>query len=200
MAATSLDVDPNSRYYAQMVKLFDWPATNAFPSWMVEIVETECAEFNRPVPDLLTKYIDRKDAMQGYTLHLNENRPEFRGEICIVYGAGKFYDTWDEKHTLLHEVAHWITPPQSMVDHWLYGGHDADFYRELTRLCLKYECDLDKTVDFEYGYQGSLIFQGLVSFHLKYNGGKDEWDEPIWSTNMIKAYNKLMTDLTNLGV
>lgn len=151
-----------------------WPEATNIPVWMKQIVETECRESNRPAPKkLVTKYTEHP-LMGGYTIHSPD------GEIAVVYGNGRHYGTWEETHTLLHELAHWIVGVEDRSGEYrtVESDHTPRFYEELTRLCLKYDIDITTMAEFEDSYSGPVnVYSGLAMFHARYNEPTNPWED-----------------------
>ena len=87
------------------------------PAWAVELVAVACAEANLAPPRLTWRIRDRV-ASSGVTR---------RGTASISVVAGT--DALDQRITLLHELAHWLTLPAVRPRRGRAPHHDASFYR-----------------------------------------------------------------------
>lgn len=156
-------------YYVRWLEhVIEWPACQ-MPPWMRDIVISECNEFKiDPPQDLVVKYPDAvsyADLLSptfGYTIHSVE------GQICIAYKDGhRAFGSDDEKHTLLHELAHWIVKDFDYET----GGHTVAFYSQLTRLMLKYQGNLEFLWDGVEPLCGGEhnIWPGIQMFDTLYN-------------------------------
>lgn len=154
----------------------EWPACQ-MPSWMCDIIISECKEIGIDSPQhLIVKYPDAVRYAEllsetfGYTTHSVE------GEICIAYKDGhKAFGSDDERHTLLHELAHWIVKDFDYET----GGHTINFYSQLMRLVLKYEGTLEnlwEESNAEAVCGGHNVWPGIQMFDTLYNklGEEDE--------------------------
>ena len=85
------------------------------PAWARSLVMTVCAEADAPLPRLTWRHRDRPTS-SGVTRQI-------AGIVSVVAGR----DPIDQRLTLLHELAHWLTPiprhRRRRISH-----HDAAFY------------------------------------------------------------------------
>jgi len=84
------------------------------PAWAAELVATICADAERPLPVVRWRRAARPGS-SGVT-HLG------RGTLAVTAGD----DPFDQRLTLLHELAHWVSAPvrrRRRVEH-----HGAAFY------------------------------------------------------------------------
>jgi hypothetical protein len=85
------------------------------PAWAIALVGAVCAEASAPPPRLAWRD-RRRPTSSGVT------RRRY-GSISLVAGS----DPLDQRLTLLHELAHWITP-EPRRRHRRIAHHDAAFY------------------------------------------------------------------------
>lgn len=91
------------------------------PAWARAMVVQACAEADAPLPRLTWRVRDRATS-SGVTR-------QHAGSISLVAGT----DALDQQLTLLHELAHWITPPRRRRRRGA-THHDLPFYRTAYRL------------------------------------------------------------------
>ncbi len=85
------------------------------PAWARSLVLTVCAEADAPLPRLTWRHRDRPTS-SGVTR-------QSAGSVSVVAGR----DPIDQRLTLLHELAHWLTPtPRGRRRRTRH--HDAAFY------------------------------------------------------------------------
>jgi hypothetical protein len=89
------------------------------PAWARRLVLTVCAEADAPLPRLAWRLRDRPTS-SGVTR-------QSAGLVSVVAGR----DPIDQRLTLLHELAHWLTAPGNRGSHRTRrrtSHHDAAFY------------------------------------------------------------------------
>ncbi len=87
------------------------------PAWASELVVLTCAEAGVAPPRLAWRIRERV-ASSGVTRRGT-------GSISVVAGT----DVLDQRITLLHELAHWLTLPAVRARRGRVPHHDASFYR-----------------------------------------------------------------------
>ena len=87
------------------------------PAWAAELVAATCAQAELARPRLTWRRRDRP-ASSGVTRRGD-------GSISLVAGT----DALDQRITLLHELAHWLTLPAVRRSRGRTPHHDAAFYR-----------------------------------------------------------------------
>jgi hypothetical protein len=85
------------------------------PDWACRLVATVCAEAGRPIPRLTWRRRSRPTS-SGVTRQAD-------GVVAVMAGT----DVADQRHTLLHELAHWISPRPRRGRRRL-AHHDRGFY------------------------------------------------------------------------
>jgi hypothetical protein len=85
------------------------------PDWARLLVATVCAEAGRPIPRLTWRRRNRPTS-SGVTRQAD-------GVVAVVAGS----DPTDQRLTLLHELAHWISP-QLRLRRRRLAHHDGRFY------------------------------------------------------------------------
>jgi hypothetical protein len=113
--------------------------TGAAPAWARELAEAICAEAGVPPPGVLRWRRVGRTAATGLT-----NR--HTGSIAVSQGT----DLADARHTLLHELAHWIAP----ADHGVRGRgrrraaihHGSAFYRVAFALYAGHEAPIEEAL------------------------------------------------------
>lgn len=91
------------------------------PAWARELVATTCAEAGVAPPRVSWRLRDRV-ASSGVTRRTS-------GSVSVAAGS----DPLDQRITLLHELAHWLTLPATRQGRRM-AHHDASFYRVAYRL------------------------------------------------------------------
>jgi hypothetical protein len=89
----------------------------AAPAWAVELTLEVCTEAGIAPPDRLVWRRRSGDVSTGTTRH---------GDRTVVVRAGT--DALDQRVTLLHELAHWLTPTRRRQSRRT-AHHGRDFYR-----------------------------------------------------------------------
>jgi RNase P subunit RPR2 len=118
--------------------------SRATPAWARSLVATVCAEADTPPPTRLRWASRRRESSSGVT-----RRHE--GGISIVAGT----DPLDQRLTVLHELAHWLTPMQRRRGRHVH--HDRRFYRTAFALYLANGLAAEDAVRREAGrYPSSL--------------------------------------------
>ncbi len=87
------------------------------PAWASELVALTCAETGVGPPRVAWRHRERV-ASSGVTRRGT-------GSISVVAGT----DALDQRITLLHELAHWLTLPAARPRRGRAPHHDASFYR-----------------------------------------------------------------------
>ena len=105
------------------------------PAWAVKLVKRVCADYGRSTPHLTWRRSAREFGTSGHYKTWGPNGQE------IVITAGS--DRWDQKHTLLHELAHRIRPGYA---------HSADFYETAFNLYRTHDGNIGKHKVREYDY------------------------------------------------
>lgn len=91
-------------------------ASRTAPAWAVEMVAAVCAEAGVALPARLRWTRRDRERSSGVTRHAT-------GFIGVSAGS----DEADARQTLLHELAHWLTPPPARRHRGL-RHHDRRFY------------------------------------------------------------------------
>lgn len=97
------------------------------PAWAAEIVARTCADAGVAPPRVAWRVRDRV-ASSGVT----RRGP---GSISLVAGS----DPLDQRITLLHELAHWLTLPATRRSRGRTPHHDLAFYRAAFRLYARHD-------------------------------------------------------------
>lgn len=137
------------------------PPVVSFPSDLQAIVVSECIDWNKPIPNLRTKYVGWEGFMGGYTSH-------GEGEIVLVYGIRYQKDNEIEIRTVLHELAHYIIGHEDGER----GGHTPRFYSTLVIMALKWGLNMLNLIEDESDYVGAdNVVEGISLFDNTYNEG-----------------------------
>ena len=147
------------------------------PKWMMDIVKQECNELSLPLPqEIGYKKFRFRNWIGGATYTPADGNPSLNGtKLLLLYGTGfDWAGTPDEAGCLIHELAHWTCEltrkTKTTILDMLMGGHTTAFYKELTRLTLKYGIPLDEMFEREADYAGNQAYSGLEEFDRVYNG------------------------------
>jgi hypothetical protein len=117
------------------------------PAWARELALLACAEAGVAPPDLLRWRRAARDFATGLT-NLD------RRSIAVTAG----WDEADARHTLLHELAHWIAPrPVRRRRHREAIHHGSAFYAVAIRLYQRHEPDLIQALRREAGRYPSVL-------------------------------------------
>jgi len=116
------------------------------PAWARNLAVQVCTEAGVTPPEVLRW---RRAAREGATGLTN---PQLRS---IAVTAGR--DEADARHTLLHELAHWITPEVRRRRHGEALHHGAAFYRTAIPLYQRHEPDLTAALRREAGHYPSVL-------------------------------------------
>jgi hypothetical protein len=102
------------------------------PGWARELAVRVCDEAGVPPPDVLRWRRADRELSTGLT------RPHTRS---IAVTAGRDQD--DARHTLLHELGHWLTPdaPRRRGRRWQAVHHGREFYAVALDLYSRYDPD-----------------------------------------------------------
>jgi len=92
------------------------------PAWASQLVELTCADASVAPPRVSWRLRDRV-ASSGVTRRTS-------GSISVAAGT----DPLDQRITLLHELAHWLTLPATRQGRRRIAHHDVGFYRVAYRL------------------------------------------------------------------
>lgn len=87
------------------------------PAWALELVERVCADAGVAPPRLAWR--------ERRAEHSTGVARRHAGMIAVRAGT----DPLDQRLTLLHELAHWLTPPPARRGRRLVPHHGRDFYR-----------------------------------------------------------------------
>jgi hypothetical protein len=118
--------------------------SRATPAWARSLVAEVCPEADAPAPARLRWSRRERDSSSGVTRRHD-------GSISVVAGT----DTLDQRLTLLHELAHWLTPMHRLRGRHVH--HDRRFYRLAFALYLRYGLTAGEALRREAGrYPSSL--------------------------------------------
>jgi hypothetical protein len=120
--------------------------TGSAPAWAVELTQLVCAEAQAGLPRVLRWRRAARDASTGLT-----NRR--LGSIAVTAGD----DAADARHTLLHELAHWLTPEIRRRRRGQRVHHGAAFYGIAIPLYRLHQHDLLDALRREVAHYPSVL-------------------------------------------
>ena len=120
------------------------------PAWAVKLVERVCEDYGRSLPSLAWR---RSSKHHGTSGHYGNRR--------IVITAGS--DPWDQKHTLLHELAHHLKPGTN---------HSTEFYKTAFDLYRRFDGNIARHKRREYAYHPRTAKSGYLKSRAALSGGR----------------------------
>jgi hypothetical protein len=120
--------------------------TGSAPVWAVELTKLVCAEAQAGLPRVLRWRRASRDASTGLT-----NRR--LGSIAVTAG----HDAADARHTLLHELAHWLTPEIRRRGGGEPVHHGAAYYGIAIPLYRRHQPDLLDALRREAAHYPSVL-------------------------------------------
>ncbi|HET8571026.1 MAG TPA: hypothetical protein VFN14_03985 [Candidatus Limnocylindria bacterium] len=135
--------------------------SRATPAWARSLVATVCAETDTLAPARLRWTSRRRDSSSGVTRRHEDS-------ISIVAGT----DPLDQRLTVLHELAHWLTPMQRRRGRHVH--HDRRFYRTAFSLYLRHGLPAEDAVRREAGRYPSSLRHAVA---LAVPGAEAAWRE-----------------------
>ena len=118
--------------------------SRATPAWARDLVRDVCAEADAPAPARLRWSTRDREASTGVTR---------RHDLTISVVAGR--DPIDQRLTVLHELAHWLTPMRHGRRRQLH--HDGRFYAAAFSLYVRWGLSVGEAVQREAAHYPSSL-------------------------------------------